>query len=290
VVPGIIGNSTPSGTWKVTFNSANDITMTTPSGASTNFTIPADAAALFTAPVTAYFGCQAGNAAGIGQGSVLSEIKITGTANPLDDVFTGGTAVNPNNWTTNASDTYGVFVTPADAAYWLKWSIPDVGFAPQDIGILNGGLWNDLNVTRLQVNGQRWALLHNSDIPSGNAAFFRLIKRQFTQLQVLLPGETNAPNTLTGKIGTPTPVTAGSEVDVRVNAVDATYHIVNVADTVGLTTTDTSASVPSNAAMANGTITFTTLYLNTPGSWTVTATDQDNPLIPPATSSPITVQ
>ena len=290
VVPGIIGNSTPVGKWTLTFNSANNITMTTPSGSSTNFTIPADAAALFTAPVQAYFGCQAGNTAGIGQGSVLSEIKITGTANPLDDMFTGGTAVNPNNWITNAVDNGAVFVTPSDAAYWLSWSLPDNGFAPQSKAALNGGSWNDLTVTLLQGNGQRLALLHNSDMPAAKEGYFRLIKRQFTHLQVLFPGETNAPNTLTGKIGTPTPVTAGSEVDVTVHAVDATYHIVNVSDTVSLTTTDTSASVPSNAAMANGTITFTTLYLNTPGSWTVTATDQNNPLIPPATSSAITVQ
>jgi len=32
-----------------------------------------------------------------------------------------------------------------------------------------------------------------------------MVKRAFTQLQVLLPGETNAPNTTTGKIGTPDP-------------------------------------------------------------------------------------
>ena len=288
-VPGNIGNSTPVGTWTLTFNSANNITMTTPSGASTNFTIPADAAALFTSPVQAYFGCQAGNTAGIGQHSVLSEIKITGTANPLDDVFTGGAGVNANNWTTNAVDGGAVFVTPSDAAYWLAWSLPDNGFALQSISTLSGGLWNDLTPPRLQGNGQRLALLRNADMPAAQQGFFRLIKRQFSQLQVLLPGETNAPNTLTGKTGTPTSVSTGSEVDVTVNAVDATYHIVNVSDTVHLTCTDLGAILPNDASMVNGTLTFTTLYLNDSGSWTVTATDIGNNAIPPATSSSITV-
>jgi hypothetical protein len=111
----------------------------------------------------------------------------------------------------------------------------------------------------------------------------------FTQLQVLLPGETNAPGTPTGKTGTPTSVSAGSEVDVTVNAVDATYHIVNVSDTVHLTCTDSGAILPNDASMVNGTLTFTTLYLNDSGSWTVTATDTGNNAIPPATSSSITV-
>ena len=43
----------------------------------------------------------------------------------------------------------------------------------------------------------------------------------FAQLQVLLPGETAAPGTPTGKTGSPTAQTAGTGYTVTVNAVDA---------------------------------------------------------------------
>src|SRR5512146_96681 len=43
----------------------------------------------------------------------------------------------------------------------------------------------------------------------------------YTHLQILLPGETAAPGTSTGKMGTPRDQTAGVPFDVRVRACDA---------------------------------------------------------------------
>jgi hypothetical protein len=126
----------------------------------------------------------------------------------------------------------------------------------------------------------------------GNQAYYRMLLRQFTQLQVLLPGETNAPNTPSGKTGTPDPVSlgAGGLVTVTVNSVDSTFHIVNNnADIIALSSsTDPSALLPAPTQLANGSAQML-IQFDTTGSQTVTATDNTNTNIPPATSSAVTV-
>ena len=47
----------------------------------------------------------------------------------------------------------------------------------------------------------------------------------FAKLQILLPGETAAPGTATGKTGTPSAQTAGGAFNVTVNAVDANWNL-----------------------------------------------------------------
>src|SRR5262249_22816247 len=61
----------------------------------------------------------------------------------------------------------------------------------------------------------------------------------FTRLQLLAPGETAAPGTVTGKSGTPSAQNAGSAFNVTVNAVDANWNLVNtVSDLVGIGASD----------------------------------------------------
>ena len=95
----------------------------------------------------------------------------------------------------------------------------------------------------------------------------------FAKLQLLMPGETAAPGTPTGKTGTLAAQTAGTPFNVTVNAVDANWNLINSAgDTVGITSSDANATLPLNAALSGGTQTFG-VTLNTAGSRTVTATD-----------------
>src|SRR5207249_4584279 len=76
----------------------------------------------------------------------------------------------------------------------------------------------------------------------------------FVKLQLLLPGETAAPGTASGKTGTPNSQTAGTAFSVTVNAVDANWNIVTTAtDTVGITSSDSNGTMPSNSALASGT-------------------------------------
>ena len=111
----------------------------------------------------------------------------------------------------------------------------------------------------------------------------------FTKLQILLPGETAAPGTPSGKTGTPTAQVAGTPFTVTVNAVDATWNVINtITDTVAITSSEVNAQLPANAALVAGTKTFTVTLLTT-GSHTVTATDVTDGIKTPNTSPATTV-
>src|SRR5439155_312563 len=79
--------------------------------------------------------------------------------------------------------------------------------------------------------------------------------------------------------GTPLAQTAGAVFTVTVNAVDADWNVITSAptDTVGITSTDTNATLPANAALASGAQTFNvTLKTVGGGSQTLTASDITN--------------
>src|SRR5262249_56274241 len=104
-----------------------------------------------------------------------------------------------------------------------------------------------------------------------------------------VPGETAAPGTPTGKTGTPNPQAAGTPFNVTVNAVDANWNLVNtIADTVALTSSDSNATLPANAALVSGTRTFS-VTLNTVGGQTLTASDLTDGSKTANTSPSITV-
>jgi hypothetical protein len=95
----------------------------------------------------------------------------------------------------------------------------------------------------------------------------------FNKLQILAPGETSAPGTDTGRTGSPFKQAISYPFNVSVNAVDAYWNVVSsVYDTVGITATDATATLPPDAGFAGGTTTFV-VTLNTNGSFTLTATD-----------------
>ncbi|MDB6125628.1 MAG: hypothetical protein JWQ71_4621 [Pedosphaera sp.] len=95
----------------------------------------------------------------------------------------------------------------------------------------------------------------------------------YSQLQILLPGETNAPGTATGKIGTPTAQGITNSFTIRVRAVDANWNpISSITNTIAISSSDPNAVLPPNAALINGTNSFVVSY-KTSGNQTVTATD-----------------
>ena len=112
-----------------------------------------------------------------------------------------------------------------------------------------------------------------------------------TKLQVLMPGETAAPGTGSGKTGTPTTQTAGSALTVTVNAVDANWNLVNtVTHIIAITASDTHATLPSNAALSGGTQTYSLTFKTASASgWTVTATDQNGSPLTANTGTPTPV-
>ncbi|MFM2295302.1 MAG: hypothetical protein RLZZ350_1715 [Verrucomicrobiota bacterium] len=110
----------------------------------------------------------------------------------------------------------------------------------------------------------------------------------FAKLQVLLPGETAAPGTASGKTGSPNTQFVVGSFTVTVNAVDTNWNVITTNDTVHVTTTDPADTEPSNAALVAGTKTFTVTPA-TVGAFTVTASDVSNGTISNGTSASFTV-
>ncbi len=283
----------PIGTWSITFAQTTNVTLKSPSGFTTNFTFDADSAALFADPMSICVGGQV-NSSGFGQILVTSNFTVTGSATPLSDNFATDTVLDTNTWKNQANDTNGVEIVPPGSAYWLNWTLPDASYSLQASASIPATNHISLaSIGTILNDGQRQVLLASSNLPSAKQGFFSLVKRNFSQLQVLLPGETAAPGTVTGKTGTPTPVSlsasGGVEV-ITVNAVDANWFPVpGVIDSVSLDSTDSGAVLPNNAAMVNGTVQFPLFLFQDTGTWTVTATDVTDGTKTPNTSSQVVV-
>ena len=79
----------------------------------------------------------------------------------------------------------------------------------------------------------------------------------YTRLQVLLPGETAAPGTSTGKTGTPRAQTAGVPFTVSVRACDNTWVTdATVTNVIALLSSDASATLPAPVQLVNGQATY----------------------------------
>lgn len=297
------GLTVPSaiGTWSVTFNNNTSVTLTAPNGSSTNVTLPANVAALFNGYVGAYLYSTPGNTANLGQYVTFSSYKITGVGTPVNEDLAKGGLASPflqtisqnyfytGNYTNHPPDQ--IFATSTNV-YWLYWTLPDAGFSPVASSTLLNPLWIPVNENVFQNGSGRWAMLSKSDLPGANIGFFALIKRTAYQLQVLMPGETNAPNTLTGKVGTPIAQSASAPdpTTVTINMCDAQWNIVNSSDTVHLISSDSLATLPStDAALINGTVTEPMFFGSAPATNTVTASDVTTPAILSNMSSPVTV-
>ncbi len=314
--PGGLGNGNPNltitnfnwktlplGTWTITFVDNTDFTITAPDKSVVTGSLPPDVANLVsgnavgnTAMLT-YFGVQPNNPQGIGKPTVINNITVSGTPTTINDSFNFGYLDTTNTWTILSDYPADITVNSGNLAWYETWNTPnDNGYSSLLAASSPKGIWQDLVPanTWLLVNGNRMATITTNALQSAlgaqSPAFLRLIKRVATQLQVLMPGETNAPNTVLGKTGTPTAFNPYDEVDVTINMVDATYHIVNSADSLSLTTTDTSATINTpTPTLTSGTVTVP-IYFGTAGSWTVTAADTTSTNITSGISSAVTIQ
>jgi hypothetical protein len=109
----------------------------------------------------------------------------------------------------------------------------------------------------------------------------------YVRLQVLLPGETAAPGTSTGKTGTPRAQTAGVPFTVQVRACDNTWATVpTVTNVVALLSSDASATLPAPVQLVSGQASYTVTF-NAGGTFTMFAHDQTDGTIPDGTSAQI---
>ncbi len=103
------------------------------------------------------------------------------------------------------------------------------------------------------------------------------------KLQLLMPGESPAPGTSSGKTGTPTDQTAGTSFTITVNAVDANWNVVSNTNTIAITSTDANSTMPGNLALVAGTKPFS-VTIKTASNFTLTATNSTNGSITANTS------
>ena len=297
---GSVSSDSILGTWSIKFTSDTNVTLIAPNGNSTNLIMPSYNVSYFSEQASPgfyiYLGMQANNADAMNQAVVYSNFSVTGTAAPYSEDFLADSVLDTTNiWNTSAATgPKGVLIVPDGAVSWITWTLPDTGFSLQTSPTLNDPLgWTTpaSGGAILGMNGIRAQLLSASDVPAGNTAFFQLIKRAATRLQVLFPGETNAPNTVTGKIGSPTAADVYGEVDATVYAVDDTFHIVNSSDTINLSSSDADAVFPNGVSvpLVNGMATVP-VYFATTGPQTLTAADGSNTNITSSTSAATTIQ
>src|SRR5206468_4110469 len=101
------------------------------------------------------------------------------------------------------------------------------------------------------------------------------------RLQILLPGETAAPGTATGKLGSPTAQTAGTAISIIDRAVDTNWNLVTTSTpNVTITTSDSNAAIaddnggtPGNMTLVSGTRSLSSFLFKTAGSHIIMATD-----------------
>ncbi|HTL58428.1 MAG TPA: hypothetical protein VL361_22260 [Candidatus Limnocylindrales bacterium] len=297
---GYLDASTMIGTWSITFTSDTDLVVRGPGDVSATFSLPLDWVNNYNnvggGNVYAYFGGSPNGNDNAGHPMYLSRVSITGTSagyNFTND-FTNP-LLDSTRWALLGNET--VQVAPS-STWWLSWTLPAAGFdlwAKESLNAntpwirLSGNTNLPVPVTTYTRDGEMRVLVAGTSLPNASQTFFAARKLVASKLQVLMPGETNAPFTATGKIGTPTQQLVGNYVTVTVNAVDSDWNIVaGCADTVHLTSIDAGATLPADAALANGTGNFDVLF-GTTGPQTVTANDVTTPAVSTGTSSTVTI-
>ena len=302
-----VKSATLLGTWTLQFSSAENGTLIAPDGTTSSFTIPSYYAANFmengstATPFNIYLGMQANTAAAINQPVTYGSFSLTNVGGNFSENFVAENTLNTTNWNpAYATGPAGVVVVPTNAPYWVGWSLPASGFNLTDSGTLApGAKWKNVSTyAPISMYGVDMQLISSRDVTGTNAEFFQMTKQSFTQLLVLLPGQTLDPTSPTGVSGTPTPVSDGDnagEMNITVYAVDQNFNpISGPTDSIAITSsTDGDAILPNNMSMNNGVAIFDSsnpfFFYDETGSETVTATDQTNPGITAATSSPVTV-
>lgn len=111
----------------------------------------------------------------------------------------------------------------------------------------------------------------------------------YAKLQILLPGETAAPGTLTGKTGTPNEFTVGEAYAFIINAVDENWNVVASNHQIKIQTNESVPLELENATLNNGTLTLLNIIFKIAGNYSLSALDSDDANIDEGTSSELTV-
>jgi hypothetical protein len=116
-------------------------------------------------------------------------------------------------------------------------------------------------------------------LAAGNSNPFLVNAGAFSKLQVILPGESPAPGTASGKTGSPFAQEVAAQFNVIVNSVDANWNPISTNDMVSISSSDASAALPANGALSGGSTIFIFTAFSNAGPQTITASDVTHPAI-----------
>ncbi len=203
---------------------------------------------------------------------------------------TAGSAMNLTIWARNAS---GATVTGFNGQVSVKeiTSFGDGRTSPQTItftnGVWTGGITpyraDETNINRGNVNLYVW--LASAPSIDGSSNPFLVHPGPFARVQIVTPGETPLPGSLSGLLGAPSSQTAGRSFPVTVYATDNWWNLVPSGASVTLTSSDAAANTPQSGGLTGGARTFN-VTLNTVGSRTLSVSSGG---VTGMTSAPIQV-
>jgi len=109
----------------------------------------------------------------------------------------------------------------------------------------------------------------------------------YSRLQVLLPGESPAPGTPSGKTGTPSAQTVGVPFTVTFRACDNTWALATgITDVIQTLSSNANATLPAPTQLSNS-VANVTVTFNAGGTFTIQGHDQTDTTIPDGASSPV---
>ncbi|HTK31300.1 MAG TPA: FlgD immunoglobulin-like domain containing protein [Candidatus Saccharimonadaceae bacterium] len=206
------------------------------------------------------------------------------------------TAGVPFTMTLTARSPSGAIVTGYNGYVRLKetTSFGDGRTVPDSVQLVNGTWTGGLAALRADEtsinrgNANFYAFLSNAPSKNGTSDPFTVHPGAFSRVQLIVPGETALPSSVSGKIGTPASQSAGQAFAVTAYSTDAYWNQVFSGDNVRLTSSDGAASTPITVALSNGVKVFN-VTLGTVGTQTLTLNDQTNAGITGMTSPGISV-
>ena len=191
-------------------------------------------------------------------------------------------AYDTNNVAVTDSSFDGAPVTMSSSGLAQFDANGDATYGDNFKGLVNGAFTINVRDTRVETVTLTAGLATNI----ATSTSISISAGSFARLEVLLPGETAAPGTATGRTGSPSVQTAGTGFNVTVKAVDAYWNGVSVTDTVHLTQSgDADVVLPADTALAGGTATLSLTNILAGSGQTLTASDVSNGGITADTSS-----
>lgn len=205
-------------------------------------------------------------------------------------------AGTPMSMTVRAVNPSGNTVTGFSGQVHLKeiTSYGDGRVSPEFVTFSNGQWSGNLTSYRADEtsinrgNVNLYALIDNAPQKNGTSDPFTVHPGSFARVQIVVPGETPLPGSVSGKLGSPATQSAGHAFNASVWGTDAYWNQVPVADNVRITSSDGAASTPVTGTLSNG-FRQLAVTLNTVGTQTLTVTDLTNGSITGTTSPGIQV-